>query len=346
MKNEEWRIEAKRKQLLIDPQVLHSQFSILNSSLAMYLSLVVPVYNEVENLTPLYERVREVLDPTGWTYELILVDDGSTDGSDRMLADLHAKDSRVKVLRFRRNFGQTAALAAGFDYAHGDIVVSLDGDMQNDPVDIPRLVAKLNEGYDLVNGWRLDRQDPFLNRRLPSQIANWIIGLTMQVKIHDYGCTLKVFRRDVVKNLKLYGEMHRFIPALVGDVGARITEMPVTHHPRKRGTSKYGLTRTLWVILDLLTVKFLSRYATRPSHLFGLVGLLSFLLGSAITAVLGVQRLFFGMRLSERPLLWLGILLVVVGVQFVTTGLLAEMLARTYHESQEKSVYLIKEVLE
>lgn len=312
----------------------------------MYLSLVVPVYNEVENLTPLYERVREVLDPTGWTYELILVDDGSTDGSDRMLADLHAKDSRVKVLRFRRNFGQTAALAAGFDYAHGDIVVSLDGDMQNDPVDIPRLVAKLNEGYDLVNGWRLDRQDPFLNRRLPSQIANWIIGLTMQVKIHDYGCTLKVFRRDVVKNLKLYGEMHRFIPALVGDVGARITEMPVTHHPRKRGISKYGLTRTLWVILDLLTVKFLSRYATRPSHLFGLVGLLSFLLGSAITAVLGVQRLFFGMRLSERPLLWLGILLVVVGVQFVTTGLLAEMLARTYHESQEKSVYLIKEVLE
>ena len=312
----------------------------------MYLSLVVPVYNEVENLTPLYERIREGLDPTGWTYELILVDDGSTDGSDRVLADLHAQDQRVKILRFRRNFGQTAALAAGFDYAHGEIVVSLDGDMQNDPVDIPKLVAKLNEGYDLVNGWRVDRQDPFLHRRLPSQIANWIIGLTTQVKIHDYGCTLKVFRRDVVKNLKLYGEMHRFIPALVGDVGARITEMPVTHHPRKRGTSKYGLTRTLWVILDLLTVKFLSRYATRPSHLFGFVGLFAFLLGSTITMVLGIQRLFFGIRLSDRPLLWLGILLVVVGVQFVTTGLLAEMLARTYHESQEKSVYLIKEVLE
>jgi glycosyltransferase involved in cell wall biosynthesis len=312
----------------------------------MYLSLVVPVYNEVENLTPLYERIREVLDPTGWTYELILVDDGSTDGSERILADLHAKDQRVKVLRFRRNFGQTAALAAGFDYAHGEIIVSLDGDMQNDPVDIPKLMAKLNEGYDLVNGWRVDRQDPFLHRRLPSQIANWMIGLTTQVKIHDYGCTLKVFRRDVVKNLKLYGEMHRFIPALVGDVGARITEMPVTHHPRTRGTSKYGLTRTLWVILDLLTVKFLSRYATRPSHLFGFVGLFAFLLGSAITMVLGIQRLFFGIRLSDRPLLWLGILLVVVGVQFVTTGLLAEMLARTYHESQEKSVYLIKEVLE
>lgn len=312
----------------------------------MYLSLVVPVYNEVENLTPLYERIREVVDPTGWTYEIILVDDGSTDGSDRRLADLHARDQRVKVLRFRRNFGQTAALAAGFDYAHGEIVVSLDGDLQNDPVDIPKLIAKLNEGYDLVNGWRLDRQDPFLSRRLPSQMANWIIGLTTQVKIHDYGCTLKVFRRDVVKNLKLYGEMHRFIPALVSDVGARITEMPVTHHPRKRGTSKYGLMRTLWVILDLLTVKFLSHYATRPSHLFGLVGLFAFLCGSAITVMLGIQRLFFGMRLSERPLLWLGILLVVVGVQFVTTGLLAEMLARTYHESQEKSVYLIKEVLE
>lgn len=312
----------------------------------MYLSVVVPVYNEVENLTPLYECVRKVLDPTGWTYELILIDDGSTDGSDRMLIDLHAKDQRVKVLRFRRNFGQTAALAAGFDYAHGEIVVSLDGDLQNDPVDIPKLVAKLNEGYDLVNGWRVDRQDPFLQRRLPSQIANWLIGLTTQVKIHDYGCTLKVFRRDVVKNLKLYGEMHRFIPALVGDLGARITEMPVTHHPRKRGISKYGLMRTLWVILDLLTVKFLSRYATRPSHLFGFVGLLSFLFGSAITVVLGIERLFFGMRLSDRPLLWLGILLVVVGVQFLTTGLLAEMLARTYHESQEKSVYLIKEVLE
>jgi len=312
----------------------------------MQLSLVVPIYNEVENLTLLYERVREVLDPMGWTYELILVDDGSTDGSDRALTDLHAKDQRVKVIRFRRNFGQTAALAAGFQYAHGDIVVSLDGDMQNDPGDIPQLVAKLNEGYDLVNGWRVDRQDPFLHRRLPSQIANRMIGLTTQVKIHDYGCTLKAFRRDIVKNLKLYGEMHRFIPALVGDLGAKITEMPVTHHPRKRGTSKYGLARTLWVLLDLLTVKFLSSYATRPSHLFGLVGLLSFLLGSAITVVLGIERIFFGMRLSERPLLWLGILLVVVGVQFISTGLLGEMLARTYHESQEKPVYFIKEILE
>jgi len=312
----------------------------------MYLSLVVPVYNEAENLTPLCQRIQAVLDPMGWSYELIFVDDGSTDDSAEILVDLHAQDERIKVIRFRRNFGQTAALAAGFDYAHGEIIVSLDGDLQNDPADIPRLIAKLNEGYDLVNGWRLNRQDPFLYRRLPSQIANRIIGWTTRVKIHDYGCTLKVFRREVAKGLKLYGEMHRFIPALVGDLGARITEMPVTHHARQRGISKYGLARTLWVIVDLLTVKFLSSYVTRPSHLFGLVGLLALLLGGGITTVLGIERIFFGMELAGRPLLWLGILLIIVGVQFVSTGLLGEMLARTYHESQQKPVYLIKEVLE
>jgi glycosyltransferase involved in cell wall biosynthesis len=259
---------------------------------------------------------------------------------------LHAEDARVKVLSFRRNFGQTAALAAGFAYAHGEIIVSLDGDLQNDPHDIPLLVAKLNEGYDLVNGWRIDRQDPFLQRRLPSQIANHVISLTTRVKLHDYGCTLKAFRRDVAKSLKLYGEMHRFIPALVGDLGARITEVPVTHHPRQRGRSKYGLARTLWVILDLLTVKFLSNYATRPSHVFGLFGVLSFLLGGLITLVLVVEKLVFGMRLAGRPLLLFGIVLILLGVQFVSIGLLGEMLARTYHESQEKPIYVIKEVLE
>jgi glycosyltransferase involved in cell wall biosynthesis len=249
-------------------------------------------------------------------------------------------------LRFRRNFGQTAALAAGFAYAHGEVIISLDGDLQNDPLDIPRLVAKLNEGYDLVSGWRIDRQDPLIWRRLPSQIANWLISLTTQVKLHDYGCTLKAFRRDVAKELKLYGEMHRFIPALAGDLGARIVEMPVSHHPRQRGRSKYGLARTLWVILDLLTVKFLSSYATRPSHLFGLCGLLAVLLGGTITLLLGIQKVFFDVRLSDRPLLLLGVLLIVTGVQFVTLGLIGEMLARTYHESQEKPTYWIKEVLE
>ncbi|MGE0821532.1 MAG: glycosyltransferase family 2 protein [Candidatus Binatia bacterium] len=312
----------------------------------MYLSVVVPLYNEADNLSLLCQRIQEALEPTSWKYEVILVDDGSSDGSAQILADLHAKDARFKVIRFRRNFGQTAALAAGFDYAQGEVIVSLDGDLQNDPMDIPRLVARLNDGFDLVNGWRVNRQDPFLHRRLPSQIANRIIGWMTRVQIHDYGCTLKAFRRDVAKNLKLYGEMHRFIPALVGDLGAKITEMPVTHHPRQRGTSKYGLARTLWVIIDLVTVKFLSQYSTRPSHLFGLIGLVTLLIGGGITTVLGIERIFLGMELAGRPLLWLGILLVIVGAQFLSTGLLGEMMARTYHESQEKPIYLIKEVLD
>ena len=312
----------------------------------MDLSIVIPIYNEVDNLRPLCQRVHAVLAPLDWSYELILIDDGSRDGSSELLAELHAEDDTLKVLRFRRNFGQTAALAAGFEYAHGDVIVSLDGDLQNDPVDIPRLLAKLDEGYDLVNGWRMNRQDPFLSRRLPSQIANKIISLTTRVKLHDYGCTLKAFRRDVAKGLKLYGEMHRFIPALAGDMGARIAELPVTHHARKHGTSKYGLARTLWVVLDLLTVKFMSSYATRPSHLFGFLGLIAVLVGGGITTVLGIQRLLFDVQLANRPILLLGILLLVTGVQLLTTGLIAELLSRTYHESQEKPVYWIKDVLE
>ena len=311
-----------------------------------YLSVVVPIYNEAENLRPLCQTLSEVLSAGGWSHEVIMVDDGSTDGSADILVELHQTYSWLKVVRFRRNFGQTAALAAAFAHARGEVIVSLDGDLQNDPADIPKLVAKLNEGYDLVNGWRVDRQDPFWQRRLPSQIANWVISLLTQVKLHDYGCTLKAFRRHIAKDLKLYGEMHRFIPALARDLGATITEMPVTHHPRTRGTSKYGLARTLWVILDLLTVKFLSSYATRPSHLFGLLGFVSLLVGGLITAVLGVQRLFFAVELSNRPLLLLGLLLIVTGVQFLTMGLIGEMLVRTYHESQEKPIYWIKDVLE
>jgi glycosyltransferase involved in cell wall biosynthesis len=312
----------------------------------MYLSLVIPIYNEAENLRPLCERIQNALAPTGWEYEVILVDDGSSDGSDAILETLHAADPRLKVIRFRRNFGQTAALAAGFAYAHGEIIVSLDGDLQNDPMDIPLLVAKLNEGYDLVNGWRVNRQDPLLHRRLPSHIANSIISLTTGVALHDYGCTLKAFRRDVAKRLKLYGEMHRFIPALVSDLGGKIAELPVSHQPRRRGSSKYGLARTLWVILDLVTVKFLSDYATRPSHLFGLLGVVSVLLGGTITTLLGLQKMLFQVSLANRPLLLLGILLIVIGVQFVSMGLIGEMLARTYHESQEKPIYTIKDVLE
>ena len=312
----------------------------------MDLSIIVPVYNEVDNLRPLCERIHAALAEAGREYEIILVDDGSRDGSSELLAELHAEDATLTVLHFRRNFGQTAALAAGFAHARGAVIVSLDADLQNDPLDIPRLLAKLDEGYDLVNGWRADRRDPFLRRRLPSQIANALIARVTRVKLHDSGCTLKAFRCDVAKGLKLYGEMHRFIPALAADMGARLTEVPVAHHPRTRGTSKYGLTRTLRVVLDLITIKFLSSYAERPSHLFGLLGLLGVLAGSGITVVLGVQRLFFGVALANRPLLLLGILLLVTGVQLMTTGLIAELLSRTYHESQDKPVYLIKDVLD
>lgn len=311
----------------------------------MYLSLVIPIYNEVENLRPLCERIRDALAPTGWAYEAFFIDDGSSDGSSQLLTELHAEDPRVKVVHFRRNFGQTAALAAGFAYAQGDVIVSLDGDLQNDPMDIPALVAKLHEGYDLVNGWRVDRQDPFLHRRLPSHVANSIISLTTGVHLHDYGCTLKAFRREVAKDLKLYGEMHRFIPALVSDLGGQVTEMPVSHQPRRRGSSKYGLARTLWVLIDLLTVKFLSQYATRPSHVFGLLGVIATLLGGAITILLGLEKFLFEEHLANRPLLLLGILLIVLGVQFISMGLIGEMLARTYHESQEKPIYVVKDVL-
>lgn len=328
------------------PQPAASVSAGVNCGPGPYLSVVVPIYNEVENLRPLCQTLSEVLYASSWSHEVIMVDDGSTDGSADILVELHQTYSWLKVVRFRRNFGQTAALAAAFAQAQGEVIVSLDGDLQNDPADIPKLVAKLNEGYDLVNGWRVDRHDPFWLRRLPSQIANRVISLLTRVELHDYGCTLKAFRRHIAKDMKLYGEMHRFIPALAHDLGAMITEIPVTHHPRTRGTSKYGLTRTVWVILDLLTVKFLSSYATRPSHLFGLLGFFSFLVGALITTVLGVQRLFFAVQLSNRPVLLLGLLLIITGVQFFTLGLIGEMLVRTYHESQEKPIYWIKDVLE
>ncbi len=312
----------------------------------MDLSVVIPVYNEEKNLPMLCQQVQEALSTLGRTYEIIVVDDGSSDGSFGVLARLHRQDPGIKVIRFCRNFGQTAALAAGFAYASGEIIVSLDGDLQNDPADIPRLIAKLEEGYDLVSGWRVNRQDPFLLRRLPSQIANRIISFNTKVKLHDYVCTLKALRKEVAKGLMLYGEMHRFIPALAGDIGAAITEIPVNHRPRQQGRSKYGLARTLWVILDLLTVKFLSGYATRPGHLFGLLGLLAMVVGGVVTSYLGVQRLFFQMDIGGRPLLLLGVLLVIIGAQFITMGLLGEMLVRTYHESQGKPIYVIKEVLD
>jgi glycosyltransferase involved in cell wall biosynthesis len=290
----------------------------------------------------LIDQLREL----GQEFEIIFVDDGSTDRTFEILSKVQKDDSRVKVISFRKNFGQTAALSAGFDHARGDIIVTLDADLQNDPQDIPKLLGKLNEGYDLVNGWRFDRKDTFLTRRLPSIVANKIISLITRVTLHDYGCTLKAFRKEVTKNIRLYGEMHRFIPAIASGMGISICEVKVNHRARKYGKSKYGISRTIRVILDLITVKFLLSYATRPIQVFGLLGFCSGIIGFLIAIYLTIQRQFFGIPLANRPLLLLAILLIFIGLQFVTLGLIAELQARTYHETQNKPIYVIREILE
>ncbi|VAX18097.1 Glycosyl transferase, group 2 family [hydrothermal vent metagenome] len=310
-------------------------------------SLVAPVYNEVDNLDRFVEEAVPVMDKLEGGFEIVLVDDGSTDGSYEKLVALHNKDTRVKVVRLRGNFGQTAAFAAGFDYAKGDIILTIDADLQNDPADIPALVKKLeDEEYDIVAGWRYDRKDKFISRRLPSIVANKIISMTTNVHLHDYGCSLKAFRYDVVKNIKLYGEMHRFIPAIASWMGIRVAEMKVNHRPRVAGVSKYGIGRTVRVMLDLLTVKFLLTYSTRPIQIFGLMGFISGAFGFLLAFWLSVQRLFFDIPLSNRPVLLLAVLLILIGVQFISMGLLAEMQSRTYHESQNKPVYVIKDIAE
>ena len=312
----------------------------------MDLSVVIPVYNEEENVEPLISEIEAALSGLGKSYEILVVDDGSQDATFAKLLSIRKHLAQLKVVRLKRNFGQTAAMAAGLAHAQGAVVILMDGDGQNDPADIPALLRKLDEGNDLVAGWRYNRQDPFLNRRLPSMIANRLISFTTRVKLHDYGCTLKAMRQDVAKNLRLYGEMHRFIPAIAYERGARIAELKVNHRPRLRGQSKYGITRTLRVVLDLLTVKFLSSYSTRPSHVFGPIGIGSGLLGFVIGLYLTGQKLFYGHDIGARPLLLLAILLIFIGFQFVTMGLLGEMLARTYHESQDRPVYVVGEVLE
>lgn len=311
----------------------------------MEVSVVIPVFNERENLRQLHVELGEAMARLGKTYEVIYIDDGSSDGSRDVLRRIHEEDPHVRLLIFRRNFGQTAAVAAGFGATHGDIVVTLDGDLQNDPADIPMLIAKLEEGYDLVSGWRRDRKDVFLHRRLPSLVANWFIRIATNVRVHDYGCMLKVYRGDIARSLRLYGEMHRFIPAIAGDMGARIAEVVVNHRPRVHGVSKYGLSRVVRVVLDLLTVKFLSVFSTRPIHVFGTFGVALCGVGGLLLTWLGGQRVFFGVPLASRPIVLLAILLVVTGVQFVTLGLLGEMLARTYHESQGKPIYVLAEDL-
>lgn len=307
----------------------------------MDLSVVVPIFNEVENIPELHRELDAMLRLLGLEYEVIFVDDGSTDGSGGVLGAVRERDPRVVVVTLSRNYGQTAALAAGLARSTGEDVVTLDGDRQNPPSEIPRLLAKRREGFDLVAGWRADRQDTLWSRRLPSLVANWLIGRITGVRLHDYGCTLRVMRGDMARSLRLYGEMHRFIPALIDDLGGRITEVPVGHRPRVAGTSKYGLSRTVRVILDLVTVKFLSSYATRPIHIFGVLGLVATTAGVLIMGMLSFEKLFLGYQIGERPLLLLGVLLTMLGLQFITTGLLGELLVRTYHESQNKPVYRI-----
>lgn len=308
--------------------------------------MVLPVYNEEENIPILYRELCEALAPTKWSYEIIFVDDGSSDRSWEILSDIQERNERVIAIRFRRNFGQTAALSAGFDHATGDVVVTLDADLQNDPRDIPLLVETLKEGYDLVNGWRFDRKDPFLSRKLPSRIANWIISTTTNVKLHDYGCTLKAFRREIAANLRLYGEMHRFIPAIASGLGAAITEVRVNHRERRFGKSKYGISRTIRVVLDLITVKFFLSYSTRPIQIFGLLGIVSGGIGFVMALWMTLQRQLYGMSLANRPLLLLAILLMFTGLQFVSLGLIAELQSRTYHESQKKPIYVIRKTLQ
>ena len=310
------------------------------------ISVVVPMRNESPNVERLYRDVTASLTQFGRSYELVAIDDGSLDDTFELLARIQAKDPRVRVIRFRRNFGQTAAFAAGFLHARGRYIVTVDGDNQNDPADIPGLILMLEQQeLDIVCGWRKDRKDAFVNRRLPSMIANAIISRATGVKLHDYGCSLKVFRSEVVKSMKLYGEMHRFLPAIAAEFGVKIGEKVVNHRAREHGKSNYGITRTFRVILDLMTVKFLSSYKTRPLQMFGSVGLSMGLAGFLITAYISYQR-FFGFQSANRPLLFVGLMIALTGVQLIMTGLLAEMQARTYHESQDKPTYVIREIRE
>jgi glycosyltransferase involved in cell wall biosynthesis len=303
--------------------------------------------NESASVDELHDRLTRALEAFGRPYEVIAVDDGSTDATYQRLTSVHGRDARWRVIRFRRNFGQTAAFAAGFAHARGRFIVTTDGDLQNDPADIPDMIRLAEDrSADIVAGWRRHRKDPFLNRRLPSMIANWIISHATGVKLHDYGCSLKVFRAEVVKPLKLYGEMHRFLPAIASEFGVRIEEREVAHHPRRHGTSNYGISRTIRVVLDLLTVKFLISYSTRPLQIFGVLGLGMGAVGVMLMAWLAYVKYFHHEGIGDRPLLLFSILLVFTGVQLVTLGLLAELQARTYHESQDKPIYVIRDVLE
>lgn len=308
------------------------------------LSVVVPIYNEAESLPVLVQAIANAIQDTSLNYEIICVDDGSSDGSTEILRDIARQRTDLKAVILRRNYGQTPAMAAGFQCAEGKVIITLDGDLQNDPADIPILLAKLEEGYDLVSGWRKKRQDAALTRLLPSKIANWLIGKVTGVKIHDYGCSLKAYRTELVADMNLYGELHRFLPALAFIEGARITEIPVRHHPRRFGQSKYGLGRTIRVVMDLFTIFFMKKFLTRPMHVFGLWGMISFALGIATGVYLTIIKFVFQQDIGSRPLLILAVLLVLTGIQLFCFGLVTELLMRTYHESQRRPIYRIRDI--
>jgi len=309
------------------------------------ISVVIPVFNEEENIKLLYPKLKHVLDNLGKNYEIIFIDDGSTDKTSALLRRVCEKDRKIKVVVFRRNFGQTAAISAGFDYAKGEVIITLDADLQNDPEDIPQLISKIEKGFDVVSGWRAERKDSFLSRRVPSYISNWFASLLTGVKLHDYGCTLKAYRKEITKNIKLYGEMHRFVPALASWVGASICEVKVRHHPRKYGKSSYNFSRINRGFLDLLTVKFLLSFATSPIQIFGKFGLISIFSGFICGIILVVMKVVSGVDMTGNPFLYLSILFLLIGGQFISIGLLGEIISRTYHESQNKSIYFVKEIL-
>jgi glycosyltransferase involved in cell wall biosynthesis len=309
------------------------------------ISIVIPLYNEEESIPHLWEALDKAMANYGQPAEVIIIDDGSKDRSFALLREIADKDPRFTIIRFRRNFGQTAGFAAGFAQARGDVVITMDADLQNDPMDIPKLMAKIDEGYDIVSGWRKNRQDRFIDRKLPSMMANRLISNVTDVRLHDYGCSLKAYRRDVLQHVHLYGELHRFIPALASQVGGTVTEVPVNHRARQFGRSKYGISRTIRVMLDLITVWFLGTYSTRPIHVFGTLGLASAAMGVLIGLFLTFLKIFLNENIGNRPLLLLAVLLVVIGVQLITMGLLGEMITRTYYESQNKPIYVVREIV-
>ena len=310
------------------------------------LSIVIPIYNEETNLPQLHEEITASCQNLNRSYEILFVDDGSQDNSLAVCKQLFEKDPRIRIIQLRKNFGQTAALSAGFDHARGDIIITLDADLQNDPNDFGLLIEKIEEGYDLVSGWRVKRKDRFITRRLPSMMANWLISRMTHVKLHDYGCTLKAFRREIIQHIKLYGELHWFIPAIASNVGVSIAEVKVNHRRRRHGRSKYSVWRFPKVVLDLMTVKFLLSYSTRPLQIFGILGLTSGIIGGIIGLWLAYVRLIKLEGISGRPLLFLAILLIVIGIQFITLGLLAEIMVRAYHESTEKRIYFIRDIIQ